>query len=64
MVQMNLFAKDSDTDIVNKSMDTKGEMEVDELGDWDWYRYTIDTMYKTGNLLDSTENSTECSVVT
>ena len=35
MVQMNLFAKDSDPDIVNKSMDTKGEMEVDELGDWD-----------------------------
>ena len=49
MVQMNLFAKDSDTDIVNKSMDTKGEMEVDELGDWDWYRHTIDTMYKTDN---------------
>ena len=27
-------------------MDTKGEKGMDELGDWDWHIYTIDTMYK------------------
>ena len=25
---------------------TKGGKGVDELGDWDWHIYTIDTMYK------------------
>ena len=39
----------------------------DELGDWDWHIYTIDTMYKqitNENLLYSSGNSTQCSVVT
>ena len=31
-------------------MDTKGEAgEWDELGDWDWHMYPIDTIYKTDN---------------
>ena len=31
-------------------MDTKGEeMGREELGDWDWHLYTIDTTYKMDN---------------
>ena len=32
-------------------MDTKGEREGgwDKSGDWDWYIYTIDTVYKIDN---------------
>ena len=38
------------TDIENKRMDTKGERGGrDELGDWDWHIYTIDTTYKIDN---------------
>ena len=51
------------TEIESKCMDTKGGK--DELGDWNWCIYTIDAMYKTGNWweLNSTGNSTQCSVV-
>ena len=39
-----------DTDIENKHMETKGmEGGWDELGNWDWCIYTIDTMYKIDN---------------
>ena len=38
------------TEIENKCMATKGERGVwEELGDWDWHIYTIDTMYKIDN---------------
>ena len=30
-------------------MATKGGRGCNELGDWDWLVYTIDTMYKTDN---------------
>ena len=46
-----------DTDVENKRMDTKGEVGLgwwDELGDWDWHIYTIDTMYKIDNYLEPT----------
>ena len=33
-------------DVENKYMDTKREEERKEMGDGDWYVYTIDTMYK------------------
>ena len=40
-------SRNRDTDVENKRMDTKGEKGGwDELGDWDWHVYTIDTMYK------------------
>ena len=45
-----LQSRDKDTNIENKCMDTKGKMQRwDKLGDWDWHRYTSDTMYKTYN---------------
>ena len=31
------------------SMDTEGKGGWDELGNWDWHTYAIDTMYKTDN---------------
>ena len=55
------------TDIENKGMDIKvGKQWWDDLPDQDWHIYTIDTKYKTDdkNLLCSTGNSTQCSVVT
>ena len=58
-------SRNRDIDIENKCMDTKGRSgEWDELGDWDWHIYTA--MYKIDNenLLYSTGNSTQCSVVT
>ena len=43
-------SKNRDTDVENKRIDTKGEREMrDELGDWDWHIFTIDTMYKLDN---------------
>ena len=45
-----LQSRKRDTDIEDKSTDTKGkEVEWDELGDWDWRIYTNDTMYKINN---------------
>ena len=45
-----LQSRNRDTDGKNKHMDTKGERgQWDELGDWDWHIYTIDTMYKINN---------------
>ena len=47
-----LQSRNRDTDIENKQnkcMDTKGKGGWDELGDWDWHIYTIDTMYKIDN---------------
>ena len=42
-----LQKRNRDRDVENKHMDTKAERTGwDELGDWDWCRYTIDTMYK------------------
>ena len=44
------YLQNRNTDIVNKHMNTKeGKGEWDELGDWDWHVYTIDTMHKTDN---------------
>ena len=45
-----LQKRNRDTDVENNCMDTKAErMGWDELGDWDWCIYTIDTMYKIDN---------------
>ena len=45
-----LQSRNRDTDVEKKYMDTKGEGEWwEELGDWDWHIYTIDTMYKIDN---------------
>ena len=38
-----------ETDIGNNYMDTKGEGDGEELGDWDSHTYTIDAMYKMDN---------------
>ena len=38
--------RNRDTDVENKCMDTKGGRGRDELGDWDWHIYAIDTMHK------------------
>ena len=43
-----LQSRNRDTDIENKRMGTKVG-GWDELGDWDWHVYTIDTMYKIDN---------------
>ena len=58
--------RNRDRDIKNKYMDTKvGKGRWDELGDWKWHTYAIDTMYKISseNLLHGTGNSTQCSSV-
>ena len=47
-----LRSGNTDTDVENKCMDTKGEGEWDELGDWDWHIYT--TMYKIDNKWEPT----------
>ena len=39
--------RNRDTDVENKCMDTKWGWE--ELEDWDWHIYSIDTMYKIDN---------------
>ena len=39
-------SRNRDPDVEKKHMDTMGEGGSDELGDWDWHIYTIDTMYK------------------
>ena len=45
-----IYKAEIDTDVENKHMDTKGGGGGwDELGDWDWHIYTIDTMYKIDN---------------
>ena len=45
-----LQSRNRDRHVENKCMDTKGERGAwEELGDWDWHIYTIDTMYKTDN---------------
>ena len=41
-------SRNRDTDVENKSMDTKEESgQWDELGDWDWHVYTA--VYKIDN---------------
>ena len=46
----HLQNRNRDIDTENKCMDTSdGKGVWDELGDWGWHIYTIDTMYKTGN---------------
>ena len=41
---------EADTDVESKHMDLKeAEKGWDELGDWDWHVYTIDTMYSIDN---------------
>ena len=49
-------SRNKDTDIQNKHMDTKvGKGGVwDELGDWDWRIYSIDTIYKIDNQWEPT----------
>ena len=45
-----LQGRNSDTDVENKRMDTKGGKRgggSDELGDWDWHVYT--DVYKIDN---------------
>ena len=45
-----LQSRNADTVVENKCMDTKGKGGGwEELGDWDWRIYTIDTMYKIDN---------------
>ena len=39
-------SRNKDTDKQNRCIDTKGEREREELGDWDWHIYTIDTRDK------------------
>ena len=46
MVQMILFAKQKQRHKENRCIDTKGEREWEELGDWDWHICTNDTGYK------------------
>ena len=59
-------SRNRDTDVENKSMDTKvgGGGVVgwwDGLGDWDSHTYTTMCKYTTNeNLLGSTGNSTQC----
>ena len=45
----HLQSRNSDIDVENKCMDTKGERGWEELGGWDWHIYTIDTIYKIHN---------------
>ena len=50
-----LQSRNRDIEVDNKHTDPKGEREGwDELEDWDWHRYTIDTMYKIGNQWEAT----------
>ena len=50
MSLQNLQSRNRDTDVEIKHMDAKGQGGAwDELGDWDWHIYTIDTMYKIDN---------------
>ena len=45
-----LQIRNKDTDIKKKVYGHQGGKEGwDELGNWDWYIYTIDTTYKIGN---------------
>ena len=44
-----LESRNRNTDVENKCMDTKVERGWDELGDWDWNIYIIDTMYAIDN---------------
>ena len=48
--QSYLQSRNRDKDVENKCTDTQGGKEGwDELGDWDSYIYTIDTMYNIHN---------------
>ena len=63
---MALFAKwKTGTDIEKKHKDTKWRGRWDKLGDWDWHKYTIDTIYKkqatSEKLLYSSGNPTQCT---
>ena len=50
-----LQKRNRDTDVENNCMDTKAErMGWDELGDWDWCIYTIDTIHKIENSWEPT----------
>ena len=43
-------SRNTDRDVENKYMDTKGERwRCHKLGDWDWHIYTIDPVCKIGN---------------
>ena len=41
-----LQSRNRDTDVESKHIDTMVGGAGGELGNWDWYIYTIDTMYK------------------
>ena len=41
-----LQRRNRDTDVENKQEYQGGKEEWNEFGDWGWYPYTIDTMYK------------------
>ena len=44
-----LQSRNRDTDVENKHEYQGGKGMWDELGDWDWHIYAIDTMYKIDN---------------
>ena len=47
--------RNTDIDVENKCVAIKGGKEGrDELGDWDWHIYTIDTVYKIDNYWEPT----------
>ena len=61
---MKLFeSRNKDTDVENKYMDTKGEKGNWETGT-DIYKLLYIKQITNENLLYSTENSTQCSMVT
>ena len=61
---MKLFeSRNKDTDVENKCMDTKGEKGNWETG-MDIYKLLYIKQRTNENLLYSTENSTQCSMVT
>ena len=62
-----LQRRNRDTDVENKGMDTKGEGDGwDELEEWDCHIYTLLCIKQitNENLLNSTGNSVQCSMVT
>ena len=46
------YLQNRDANVENKCMATRGERE--ELGDWKWHIYTIDTMYGIDNQWEHT----------
>ena len=50
-----LPSRNRNTVVENRRTDTKGEWRwCNELEDWDWHIYTVDTMYKVDNYWEST----------